>query len=77
MADYPTRIDLAFQASCLRDELDELLKRYDARLLLGWDGKWAKVQVMFPATSRETVVTIMETKRGGTAHYVLQEEEKK
>lgn len=75
MSDYPTKVDVAFRASVFRDELDALLTRHNARLLLGWNGKWAKLQVMFPEASQETVVTIAETKKGGVVRYVTQEEE--
>lgn len=75
MSDYATRVDVAFHAAAFRDELDELLKRHNAQLLLGWNGKWAKLQVMFPQASQETVITIAETKKGGLIRYVMQEEE--
>ncbi len=72
----PERVDVAFNAACFRDELDALLEKYKARLLLGWEGKWAKVQVMFPEASTETVVTIVETAKGKRMRYVTQVEEK-
>lgn len=70
----PERVDVAFAAACFRDELDALLQKHQARLLVGWSGKWAKVQVMFPEASTKTVVTIMETTKGKRSRYVLQEE---
>ena len=70
----PERVDVAFAAACFRDELDALLTKHNARLLIGWHGKWAKVQVMFPEASTKTVVTIMETAKGKRSRYVLQEE---
>lgn len=71
----PERVDVAFAAACFRDELDALLEKHNAKMLLGWDGKWAKVQVMFPEASQTTVVTIVETAKGKKMRYVLQKEE--
>ena len=48
--------------------------KHNARLLVGWHGKWAKVQVMFPEASTKTVVTIIETAKGKRSRYVLREE---
>lgn len=73
--DQATRIDVAHRALELRGELDVLLKRHGARLLLGWEGKRAKLQVMFPEASGEIALTIIETRKGGRVRYVLDEEE--
>lgn len=73
--DPATQFDVAHRALSLRTELDEMLERHGARLLLGWDGKWAKVQIMFPEASSDIVMTIIETKKGGRARYTLDAED--
>lgn len=74
-ASYPEKIDVAFSAAAFRDKLDILLKEFNAHILLGWAGKWAKVQVMFPEASTDTVITIMETAKGKHTRYVCYEED--
>jgi hypothetical protein len=71
------RVGIAFEASCFRDELDALLQKYNAHMGIGWDGKWAKVQVLFPQETTKLAVTIMETAKGKFTRYVLREEEVK
>ena len=71
----PEKIDVAFNAAVFREELDSLMVKHKAQMLLGWDGKWAKVQVMFPDASKSTVVTLMETAKGKSIRYVLDVQE--
>ncbi|HEY4530122.1 MAG TPA: hypothetical protein VIG97_07315 [Luteimonas sp.] len=73
--DAATKFDVAHRALEFRTELDALLQRHGARMLLGWDGKWAKVQVTFPEASGGIGLTIMETRKGGRVRYVQDIEE--
>jgi len=73
--DKATQLDVAYRALDFRTELDALLKKHGVRMLLGWEGKWAKLQLMFPEASTEIVLTIIETKKGGRVRYRLDEEE--
>ncbi len=73
--DAATKFDVAHRALEFRAELDELLQRHGARMLLGWDGKWAKVQITFPEATGGLGLTIMETKKGGRVRYVQDIEE--
>lgn len=73
--DKATQLDVAHRALDLRTDMDALLKKHGARMMLGWEGKWAKLQLMFPEASGEIVLTIIETKKGGRVRYRLDEEE--
>lgn len=68
------RFDLAFRGAVFRDELDALLKRHNARLTIGWDGKWVKLQVQFPEVATDEAMTILEATKGRAMRYVMQEE---
>ena len=74
--DYATRVDVGHRALELRADLDAVLKKHGARLLLGWEGKRAKIQLMFPDASTELALTIIETAKGKRVRYVLEEEER-
>lgn len=70
-----TRLELAFKALEVRKEIDEVLARHDAKLVLGWDGKWVKLQVHFPTITTDEALTVMETRKGGRARYMTEAEE--
>lgn len=72
--DLATRIDVAHRALEFRTELDALLKRHGARVLLGWHGKHAKLQVRFPEACGELALTLIEVRRDGRVRYRLDEE---
>lgn len=70
------RAELAFAAAALRKDLDEVLKKHGAKMVIGWQGKWAQLQFQFPALSTDTALTVVECTKGGKMRYILEEEEK-
>lgn len=73
--DQATQFDVAHRALEFRTEFDALLKRHGARMLLGWHGKHAKLQVRFPEASDDIALTLIEVRRDGRVRYRLDEEE--
>ena len=69
------RFELACAAAALRADLDEVLKKHNAKLILGWEGKWVSVQVQFPLLSTDEALTIMQTRKGGRARYMTEADE--
>lgn len=69
--------DIAYRAVQFRTELDALLTKHGAKLLLGWEGKWAKVQVQFEEPASDRAVTIIETAKGKRTRYTQEIEEVK
>lgn len=69
-------MDAAFRAGEFRNELDALLTKHGARMVLGWHGAHAKLQVQFEAV-HGLAVTIVDVRRGGSARYLTQVEEEK
>lgn len=69
------RAELAFRAAELRHDLDELLRKHNAKMQIGWDGKWAKFQFVFPDLSTTEALTVMECRKDGRARYMTEAEE--
>ena len=72
----PERLELAYRAAALRKDLDDVLKKHGAKLVLGWQGKWAQLQFHFPALSTTEALTVVECTKGGKMRYIREEEEK-
>lgn len=70
----PDQFDIAYRAVQLRTELDALLTKHGAKLLLGWEGKWAKVQFQFIEPASSLAVTIIETAKGKRTRYTQEVE---
>lgn len=71
----PTEFDVAHRALEFRADLDELLKRHNARLLVQWQGKAVKLQVRFPEASNDLALTIVEVRKGGRVRYRTDEDD--
>lgn len=69
------KIELAFHAAEMRKELDAVLEKYNARLVLGWSGKWVKLQAQFN-NEPDIGVTILMTSKGKAIRYLTEVEDK-
>jgi hypothetical protein len=68
---------LAIKAADFRKDLHEVITRHGGRLVLGWKGKSAKLQVQFPQDHEHKAVTILEVSRDGRVKYDVKVEEEK
>jgi hypothetical protein len=71
----PERVDLAFRALELRAELDALLAKHGAKLSLGWEGKYAYLQALFPEAGSNEALTLIKVRRDGRMTYLTTQEE--
>lgn len=69
------RAELAFAAAELRADLDAVLKKHNAKLQIGWEGKWAKLQFVFPALSTTEALSVVQCSKGGKMRYLTEAEE--
>lgn len=69
------RIDLAFEAAEFRTKLDALLAEHNARIGIGWYGKWTVLQILFPTKTMDEAVTLIKAGKGKGMRYVTEQEE--
>lgn len=71
-----TEMELAFAAGEFRKELDALLKKHGAKMQIGWEGKWAYFQVVFPRITNSLAATMIKTRKGdGACRYLNEDSE--
>ena len=68
-------MELAFKATELRADLDAVFHKHGGRLVLGWEGKWAYLQVVFDK-SDALAVTLLKVPRGGKLKLLTEVEER-
>lgn len=71
----PRTMELAFKTAELRKDLDAVLTKHGGRLQLGWQGKWAYLQVVFDKADT-LALTLLKVRRDGKISYVFEAEEK-
>lgn len=71
----PERFDLAFRAATFRKELDALMAKHGANLLIGWEGKWMVLQVHFPDIACDEALTLIRADKRGKVRYLREDEE--
>jgi len=71
----PRTMELAFKATEMRQDLDEVFRKHGGRLVLGWEGKWAYVQVVFDKYDA-LAVTLLKVQRGGKLKLLTEVEER-
>ena len=67
-------LDLAFRAAEFRKEFDALLTKHNCRLQLGWGGKWAYLQLVWP-DNHAKALTLAKVQKGGKLRVITEAEE--
>lgn len=71
----PRTMELAFKAAEMRADLDGVFRKHGGRLVLGWEGKWAYMQVVFDRAD-SLAVTLLKVPRGGKLKLLTEVEER-
>lgn len=71
----PYTMELAFKAAAMRADLDDVFRKHGGRLVLGWEGKWAYMQVVFDHAD-SLAVTLLKVPRGGKLKLLTEVEER-
>ncbi len=67
-------MELAFKAAEFRKDFDALLDKHGCRLQLGWGGKWAYMQLVWPELDHKAL-TLAKVQKGGRLRVLTEAEE--